>query len=255
MRRINILSEVNIVRPLEVIEAEINFYKQQTAIGIIEIGKRLIEAKAQLKHGQWGKWLEEKIDFSQSSANQFMRVAREFSNSESVKNLGTKKLFLLLDVPSDKREGFIGNNNIEEMSTRQLQENINNLQDKPLEIGETGIIDIEVEKFKTFPLHSQYFPNMAGDEWIRFISSVQECGVIEPIIISQDYVIISGHERVRACKDLNIKTIPCMVKKYIDNEKGTKQDNMLRDCLTANLKFHSDDFGIAINALKEHGWL
>ena len=30
------------IGPLETIESEINFYKQQTAIGIIEIDKRLI---------------------------------------------------------------------------------------------------------------------------------------------------------------------------------------------------------------------
>lgn len=39
------MSQKIIVRPLEVIEAEIYFYKQQTATGIIEIGKRLNRCK------------------------------------------------------------------------------------------------------------------------------------------------------------------------------------------------------------------
>ena len=249
------MSEKIIVRSLEVIEAEINFYKQQTATGIIEIGKRLIEAKEQLQHGQWGKWLEEKVDFSQNSAGQFMRVSREFSNSESVKNLGTRKLFLLLDLPAEKREEFIDNNDLEEMTTRQLKENISNLKDRPIEIDEMKVIDIEVEKLKPFSLHSKYFKNMTGEEWIRFLNSVQDDGIIEPILISQDYVIISGDQRVRACKDLDIKTIPCIMKKYTDNGNKSKQDAMLHDCLASNLKAHSDDFYIASNALKEHGWL
>lgn len=128
-------------RPLELIEAEINFYKAQTASGIIEIGKRLIEAKQQLQHGEWGKWLEEKVDFSQNTANQFMRVAREFSNSESIKNLGTRKLFLLLDVPAEGREEFVQQahtvngqeKTVDEMTTRELQESIrakNELEEK-----------------------------------------------------------------------------------------------------------------------------
>ena len=243
------MSEKNIVRPLELIEAEINFYKQQTATGIIEIGKRLIEAKKQLQHGQWGKWLEEKVDFTQRTANQFMRVATEFSNSQSLSNLGTRKLFLLLDVPADKREEFIDKINLEEMTTRQLQKEVKNLKSNSLEIDESKIIDIEVDKLKPFSIHGKYFKDMNGEEWIRFLKSVQTQGIIEPILISQEYVIISGVQRVRACRDLGIKSIPCRVKKYSDT------NNMLEDCLISNLKLYSDDFDIARDALKEHGWL
>ena len=161
-----------IVRPLELIEAEINFYKQQTATGIIEIGKRLIEAKKQIQHGQWGKWLEEKVSFSQRTANQFMRVATEFSNSQSISNLGVRKLFLLLDVPADKREEFIDHNNLEDMTTRQLQKEVENLKNKPLEIDELKIIDIEVDKLKPLSSQYKYFKDMNGEEWIRFLNSV-----------------------------------------------------------------------------------
>lgn len=249
------MNEKSIVRSLEVIEAEINFYKQQTATGIIEIGKRLIEAKEQLQHGKWGKWLEEKVDFSHNTANKFMRVAKEFSNCESVKNLGTRKLFLLLDLPAKKREEFIEQNNLEKMTTRLLEEKIGKFKNKPLEIDEMKITDIEVEKLKPFSLHSKYFKNMTGEEWIRFLTSVQNEGIIEPILISQDYVIISGHQRVKACRDLEIRTIPCIMKKYTDSGNKSKQDSMLHDCLTSNLKVHSNDFYIARDALKEHGWL
>jgi Protein of unknown function (DUF3102). len=121
-----------ITRPLETIEGEILFYKQQTAIGIMEIGKRLIEAKAQMKHGEWGVWLEEKVEFTQSTANKFMKCASEFSNSESVRNLGSKKLFLLLSLPLDEREEFISAHHevngetktVEDMTTRELQQAI-----------------------------------------------------------------------------------------------------------------------------------
>ena len=80
-------------RPLDVIETEINFYKTQTATGIIETGKRLIEAKEQLPHGKWGKWLEEKVKFSDQTARKFMKIASEYRNSKSPLNLGTKKNF------------------------------------------------------------------------------------------------------------------------------------------------------------------
>lgn len=113
-----------IQRPIEVIETEINFYKNQTATGIIEIGKRLIEAKAQLPHGEWGKWLEEKVEFSQRTANQFMKVASEFPNSQALANIGQTKIFALLDLPPEQRQDFINSNPIDDMTTRELQKAI-----------------------------------------------------------------------------------------------------------------------------------
>lgn len=38
----------------------------------IEIGWRLKEAKSLLEHGEWGEWLENEVDFSRSTANNFM---------------------------------------------------------------------------------------------------------------------------------------------------------------------------------------
>jgi len=125
-----------IQRPLEVIETEINFYKNQTATGIIEIGKRLIEAKSQLPHGGWGKWLEEKVEFSQRTANQFMKVASEFPNSQAIANIGQTKIFALLDLPPDQRQDFINSNPIDEMTTRQLQEVIKAKKQADLKIQE-----------------------------------------------------------------------------------------------------------------------
>jgi chromosome segregation ATPase len=118
-----------LTRPLSVIETEINFYKTQTATGIIEIGKRLIEAKAQLQHGEWLPWLRDKVDFTEFTAARFMRVSKEFGNLPSTANLGTGKLFALLDIPAEERQTFIedkhtvnGNEKtVDEMTTRELQ--------------------------------------------------------------------------------------------------------------------------------------
>jgi len=113
-----------LTKSLPQIEAEINILKVQTAQNIIEIGKRLIEAKKQLSHGEWGSWLKEKVEFSWDTANNFMRVAREFPNSETLRNLNTSKIYALLSLPAEEREEFVAVNPVEDMTTRELQQAI-----------------------------------------------------------------------------------------------------------------------------------
>lgn len=94
------------VRNLEIIEGEIHFYKRQAGASIIEIGKRLNEAKAQLGHGEWLPWLQEKVGFSERSARDFMRLAREYSKSAEIADLGAAKALALLALPASERNEF-----------------------------------------------------------------------------------------------------------------------------------------------------
>lgn len=94
-------------RDLEIIESEILFYKRNAGQAIIEIGKRLNEAKAQLSHGEWLPWLREKVDISERSAQDFMRLAREYSKSAEIADLGASKALALLALPVSERERFV----------------------------------------------------------------------------------------------------------------------------------------------------
>jgi hypothetical protein len=52
----------------------------------IAAGKLLIEAKAQIDHGQWLPWLVEHCLVSERSAQSYMRVARELGKLEESKS-------------------------------------------------------------------------------------------------------------------------------------------------------------------------
>ncbi len=114
---------------IQSITTEIQFYKAQAANSIIEIGKRLNQAKALLQHGEWSKWLEEKVDFTERHAQNFMRIAKEYSNPQPVADLGISKALLLLSVPDSEREGFVSEKHdvggedktVSEMSKRELE--------------------------------------------------------------------------------------------------------------------------------------
>ena len=93
-------------RDIEVITEEINFYKRQAGSAILEIGKRLVEAKEQLSHGEWLPWLEEKVAFSERSAQQYMRLWKEYGKSALSADLSISKALVLLALPDSEREGF-----------------------------------------------------------------------------------------------------------------------------------------------------
>ena len=47
----------------------------------IAAGALLIEAKAQLRHGQWSPWLKQHCGLSERSAQRYMRIARHKTNT------------------------------------------------------------------------------------------------------------------------------------------------------------------------------
>ena len=126
-------------RTPEIVAAEIRQIADQTRKMVlnssIEIGKRLCEAKEMVPHGEWAAWLEKNVDFSQSSANNFMKIYTEYGDiqgelwgasakSQTFGNLSYSQAVALLAVPAEEREEFVKENHVEDMSTRELQEAI-----------------------------------------------------------------------------------------------------------------------------------
>lgn len=101
------MSEAFEERDIDVITEEINFYKQQAGMAILEIGKRLVEAKAQLSHGEWLPWLEKKVEFSERSAQQYIRLWKEYGKSATVADLGVRKALVLLALPENERDSAL----------------------------------------------------------------------------------------------------------------------------------------------------
>lgn len=100
----------------------------------IEIGRRLEEAKAMLPHGEWGAWLKRELDYSPSAAQNFMKVYREYGGSQqslffsapksqAFGNLTFSKALSLLAISDeDERAQFVAENDVEHMTTRELNE-------------------------------------------------------------------------------------------------------------------------------------
>lgn len=77
---------------------------------------------------------------------------------------------------------------------------------------------IAITKLKPHPMNSQFFDDITGDSWTLFLESIKTSGVIEPIIATTNYVVVSGHQRLRACKGLGIKEVPVVLRSYPDDD-------------------------------------
>jgi hypothetical protein len=126
------MSELTTTRPIEVIENEIIFFKAQASASMLEIGRRLIEAKEQIPYGEWQRWLAEKVEFSERTAQRFMKIAEGYKDADTVTALGTRKALALLAFEDIEREEFIAEKHevngeektVEEMTSAELEEAI-----------------------------------------------------------------------------------------------------------------------------------
>ncbi len=78
--------------------------------------------------------------------------------------------------------------NIREIATSRLREYENNPRNN----------DLAVEKVKY---------------------SIQRFGFLFPVVVDMNYVIVAGHTRVRACRELGIQSVPCIVADELTEEQ------------------------------------
>lgn len=121
-------------RTVETVTFEIRALQRQAAqMAIsyaIQIGMRLAEAKEMVGHGGWGSYVKE-LGYSASTAQNLIRIYEEYGDdqlsllgdpkSQTFGDLSYTKALALLAVPSDEREEFALEHDVEGMSTRELQ--------------------------------------------------------------------------------------------------------------------------------------
>lgn len=102
-----------------------------------------------------------------------------------------------------------------------------------------------IEELKLHPRNTEFFDDLSGGKWDELLQSIKvriesgKRGNIEPIIITQDKMIVSGHQRVRAFKELGIPTIEAEVKIYGND------DEILQDLIETNIRQRGEVGGSA----------
>lgn len=114
---------------------------------IIEIGRVLTEQKDTMEHGAWGKWLEEEVGFSASTAQNYMKIYKRFGSeqislfgstkTEAIGTLPYTKALKLLAVPDEEMDDFLAEHDVDKMSTRELEQAIRERDEANIQLEDT----------------------------------------------------------------------------------------------------------------------
>lgn len=123
-----------ITRNIDTVTAEIivirDNVKRVFYNGVIEIGRRLEEAKQLVPQGEWLKYLDTALGYKPSTAQNYMRIAREFGGGqialdgkdaqELFGQLSYTQLLPLLGIGDEERRELAEGNDLAGMSSREI---------------------------------------------------------------------------------------------------------------------------------------
>ena len=127
--------------------SEINTIKALTLAmeqnATLEIGKRLIQAKGAVGHGNWSKWLSENVDYSERTAQNIISIYERFCNGqqklfgasadpEQVAKLNRTQMLTLMSIKDEETcFNFMEEHkeDLQDMSKRELEAAIEELNE------------------------------------------------------------------------------------------------------------------------------
>lgn len=128
-------------RSLDVIGAEIRALTGSMLNAVIEIGRRMQEAKELVPYGTFGEWVKTNTGYSASTAENFMKLFREYgarqtdlfgtsAESQTIGKLSYSKALELLAIPEEARETFAEEVHADDLTVKELKAEIKKWKDQ-----------------------------------------------------------------------------------------------------------------------------
>ena len=161
------------------IENDIKLFLNQTTKNFIEIGRRLIQAKSLVPHGQWQLWLENNFQLTKRSAQQFMQCAERFGKNKIYFAFSSTQMIAMLALPEDDTQKFIEEHDtagfpVQNMTVKNLRSEIRKWNSKKNDFHTF----IPVENDKTINVEASFLPVVHDD------SEQSECNESDIVIIN-----------------------------------------------------------------------
>jgi len=99
-------------------------------------------------------------------------------------------------------------------------------------LGQVRVLDLALSEIRPSPENDQlYRPvNTEDPEIVRLAESIEAHGVQEPLLITDDGWIVSGHRRYAAARLAGLDTVPCRVAPIRKDYDHDKFMQLLREC-------------------------
>ena len=95
---------------------------------------------------------------------------------------------------------------------------------------------ININVLKPHPRNNEFFDDLSGEEFERLKNSIKDEKIYTDILVSPDMTIISGHQRVRAAKQLGLNLVPIKIDEDLQDE-----DSKLRALISNNFGRRKND--------------
>jgi hypothetical protein len=130
--------------------SDIKNLMRRTSQEIIEIGQKLTDVKAQLKHGNFRNWLKAEFNWSVKTASRFMQVAENFKYDNLTHlDIAASALYLLAS-PSTSEEA-----RVEALKRARQGENISYTKAKTIVSKHKKTTKLKSKKPVTFDVHAE----------------------------------------------------------------------------------------------------
>lgn len=245
---------MNELSNIDTLTTEILVYKQQTALNIIEIGKRLKQVKEQLSHGEWLSYLKDKVDFSAVTAQRFMRCAEEFSNTTPASYLPASHMFELLTLSPEQREEIMQENEVAELSRQKLREIVKAKKDteKQVEDFKLKAAQLEDERDDLKEEFSHMKENVEQLIKERQRMQVEQAKLEEENQNYKETIEQAGETYQQYAKKLDVKNALIQeLSEKIENAKYSTHDDTAVKELTAKLNQAQDEIKILNEKLNQ----
>ncbi len=95
----------------------------------------------------------------------------------------------------------------------------NSGQPHPTEAPIPGLVDLDLEQIQLVDRWATYFPAPADESLDLLRASIAEQGIIDPLVLTDEGVLVDGHRRLQVARELALQVVPVVRRPFQDEQE------------------------------------